>query len=166
MKSDVPIPKQALVLSRALEFDTKLPGRAGSKLVLASLFNDDATKKRALRMNVEFSHTGMQVHGLTLSTIALEFTTPEGLADAILAQGIDVVYVPSGMGTQVSQIAKIAREAHVITIGAEPTYITSGLSLGVFDKDGTAVLALNQGAASAAGAAFGGEILKVAVPLN
>jgi serine/threonine protein kinase len=163
LKSIVPMPKQALVLMRALSFDTRLPGRVGNKLVVASVYSDSVTKKRALRMNVEFANTGMQVQGRTPSTTAVEFTTAEALSQEILSQGIDVIYVPSGMGAVAGQIARVARETRVITIGAEPSYLSAGLSLGVFDRAGSDVLGLNQDAATAQGAQFSGEILKVAV---
>jgi serine/threonine protein kinase len=163
LKSIVPMPKQALVLLRALSFDARLPGRVGNKLVIASVYSDSVTKKRALRMNVEFSNTGMQIQGRTPSTTAVEFTTAEALAQEIAAQGIDVIYVPSGMGAVVGQIARVARDTRVVTIGAEPSYLSAGLSLGVFDKAGSDVLGLNQEAATAQGAQFSGEILKVAV---
>jgi serine/threonine protein kinase len=166
MVSDVPTAKQAMVLARALSFDSALLGRVGDKLVVGSLFNDPATKKLALRMNAGFSNLGIQVQGKSLSTTTVEFTTGEVLAQAIRDQGIDVLYVPSGMGSQVSQITQVARSANVVTIGAEPSYVRSGLSLGVFSQEGKPVLALNQRAAAGEGAQFSGEILQVAVRMD
>lgn len=160
------MPKQALILARALSFDSQLKSRVGSKLVFASLYSDANTKKRALRMNVELSNTGMQVQGKAISTTSAEFTTASALAEAINTQGIDVLYIPTGMSAQLPQIVKVAREANVLTIGAEPGYVRSGLSLGVFNRAGNTVIGLNQGAASAEGAQFTGEILQLAVPLN
>ena len=164
--SDVPVSQQVLVLLRALAFDTKLRGRSGDKLVIASLYIDPTTRKRAFRMNSEFeSYTG-RVQGMPLSIVALEYTTQSALTASISEVGIDVLYVPTGLGAQVAGISAVARSANVLTIGAEPSYVSSGLSLGVFTLRGEPKLGLNQSAAAAAGATFEGEILEVAIRMD
>lgn len=166
MVSDVPVSQQALILLRALAFDTKLRARSGDKLVIASLYIDPTTRKRAFRMNSGFETYTGRVQGMPLSIVALEYTTQSALSASISELGIDVLYVPTGLGAQVAAISATARSASVLTIGAEPTYVSSGLSLGVFTLRGEPKLAFNKSAAAAAGAAFEGELLDVAVRMD
>jgi len=163
MVADVPQSKQALILLKALSYDANLRPRAGGRLVLGALYTDAATKRRAARMNEEFDGLAARVQGMLLNTSLIEFSTPEALAQAISDQGIDVLYVPSGLDAQILAIRGVARQTHVLSIGAEPGYVSSGLSLGVFTVDGKIQIVLNEAAASASGASFQGEILDLAL---
>jgi hypothetical protein len=84
------------------------------------------------------------------------------MESAISGQGIDAIYICTGLEGDLGAIRELSRAQHVLTIGTKESDVSSGLSLGVFVVDGKATITVNLPASRDEGAAFSSELLRLA----
>jgi len=154
-----------LILTRALAYDGNLKNRAGPELVIAVLgkAGNGASEQAAEAMTKAFKALGsVKVQGLPLKATRIAYAGPSSLTNAIDAQGIDVLYVSSGLDGDLATLLEVARDKQVITMGGKEEYISKGASLGVFTIDAKPTIFVNLTSSKREGAAFGSDLLRLA----
>jgi hypothetical protein len=164
-RADIPPDRQALILTRALSYDDNLRSRAGDAVVVAVLFKsgNQASESTADTTTRAFKALeGMKVQNLPFKVVKLAYTGKDPLQSAIVAQGIDALYVSTGLDGDLASIRDVSRRDHVLTIGAREDFIERGMSLGVFTVDAKPTITVNLAASREEGAAFSSELLRLA----
>jgi hypothetical protein len=154
--------KRAVILVRALSYDSNLKMRAGNDLVLAVLTRrpGDAC---ATGMQRGFAVLGTpKVVGLPMRFTGLAYTAPEALAGAITQQGIDVLFLCDSLQPDLPAILEVARKHQVLTMGSSEEQVSRGTTLGVVFQEARLSLLVNLSAAKSVGAAFTSDLLRVA----
>jgi hypothetical protein len=162
---EVAADRQVLILTRALAYDGNLKNRAGPELVIAVLgkAGNGPSEQAAESMTKAFKALGsVKVQGLPLKATHIGYSGPTSLTNAIEAQGIDVLYLSSGLDAELPALLELAREKQVITMGGKEEYIGKGASLGVFTIDAKPTIYVNLTASKREGAAFGSDLLRLA----
>ena len=162
---EVPADRQVLILSRALSYDSELKARAGNDLQVGVLSKPGhaASEAMATAMLKAFRVIlNVKVQGLTLGVRALSYTTPAALAAAVIAQGIDVIYVCAGLDQDLPAIVEVTRKRHIVSLASNEGQVTRGLALGVFAVEARPTIVVNLVAARNEGASFSSELLRVA----
>jgi hypothetical protein len=155
--------KQAVILARALAYDDNLRARAGDSLVVAVVFKPGSGDGAAEAMMRAFKALeGVKVQSLPLRAVKLPYGGKDALHSAIASQGIDALYVCSGLEAEQSAIRDESKRSRVLTIASREEQLSSGLSLGVFMFDGKTTITVNLPASKDEGAAFSSELLRLA----
>jgi hypothetical protein len=155
----------AKAITRALAYDGNLVARAGPSVSMAVLYRtgDAASQREAEAWHEQFRQlTSLRILGLPFESLLLGFRSPGEFRNAIVEKGIDAVFVCSGLEKDLIAIQKVTRERKVTSVASREEQVTEGLSLGVFPVDSRAVLFVNLSAAKEEGAAFSGDMLKLA----
>ena len=162
---EVPPERQAVILARALSYDTELPARAGSEILIGTLTRPGHAASEAMGAGMEKAFVRMatiKVQGRALLTRRVSYAGAAALADAVTRQGIDALYVCAGLDADLPAIIDLARKRKFLTLGSHHEQVVRGLSLGVFAVEGKPVIVLNLTAARNEGASFSPELLRVA----
>ena len=162
---EVPADRQVLILSRALSYDSELKTRAGRDLQVGVLSKPGHTASEAMATAMLKAFRvilNVKVQGLTLGVRALSYTTPAALAAAVIAQGIDVIYVCAGLDQDLPAIVEVTRKRHIVSLASNEAQVTRGLALGVFAVESRPTIVVNLVAARNEGASFSSELLRVA----
>jgi hypothetical protein len=164
-ESDVAPERQALILTRALAYDNNLKARAGDSLAIGIVYKSgvpgsESTGDAAYRAFKALEN--VKVQELPIRVYTVPYTTRASLKPAVAAHGIDVLYVCTGLESEIDAIKDFSRGQHVLTIGQKQEFLNAGLSLGVFSIDGKNTITVNLTASRDEGAAFGSELLRLA----
>jgi hypothetical protein len=163
--TDVPVDRQALILTRALAYDRELRVRAGDDLLIAVLAKPghgasaemSGAFSKALR---DMGH--VKVQGLVLRGTQLAFTGAPALAAAVAAQDVDVLYICAGLEPEVPAIIEVTRKHRIVTIGSREEHLARGATLGVFQFESKPTIVVNFPAAKSEGASFSSDLLRLA----
>jgi hypothetical protein len=161
---DIPPERQALILVRALAYDNNLKARAGDSVLLAVVFRPGNTQSEAASDGMVKAFRALEsvkVQQLPFRAIALAYTGKGALKSAVTAQGIDVLYICSGLDADLASIKELSRHDHILTMGAKEEFIANGLSLGVFVVDSKNTVTVNLSASREEGVAFGADLLRI-----
>jgi hypothetical protein len=164
-ESDVAPERQALILTRALAYDNNLKGRAGDSLGIGIVYKQGVPASESAGEAVLKAFKALEnvkVQDLPVKVYGVPYATRASLKPAVSAHGIDVLYICSGLESELDAIKEFSRSQHVLTIGAKQEFLNSGLSLGVFVVDGKNTITVNLAASRDEGAAFGSELLRLA----
>lgn len=162
---DVPAARQVLILSRALSYDGNLKQRAGGDLLIAVVGRNGApaSDSIAAAMSEAFQAlANVKVQGMPLRSIRIGYSTPAALESAIVAQGIDVLYICPGLEAELAVITGLCRKKRLLSFGSRVEHVERGLSLGVFTVEGRPTIVVNLAAAREEGAAFASDLLRLA----
>ena len=158
----VPPDKQAVILARALAYDDNLHNRAGDSLLVAVLFKPGSDGAADAIYRAFKGLEGVKVQGLPLHVVKLAYSSKDGLHGAVSGQGIDALYVCSGLEGDQGAIRDESRRDHILTIASHEEQLITGLSLGVFMYEGKMTITVNLPASKEEGAAFSSELLRLA----
>jgi hypothetical protein len=106
---------------------------------------------------------GKTHHGRELTVRVADaelYSTPEDLARLIAEGGYGVVFVSEGMRGSVEEIARVAREARVLTSCVSRENVELGLAIGFVVVERRLVICLNRRAAAASGFQFRSALLR------
>ena len=133
--TQVPIPLQAELVSKAAKYDRRLPSRVDGELRLLSVYakDDPDSEAVAILFRNRIRRIG-DVGGYPVDAESLALESADDLAERCRS-GVAVVYLASGLGTQIRDIAKSLTGVSVLTIASEPRYVPRGVVLG-FDLVG------------------------------
>ena len=150
---------------RALAHDRLLPARAGADVHIGVLGKKElATSDQAARaMTIAFQDlSSTKVQGLPVTASLLGYSGAARLGERLARDGIDVLYICSGLETELADIVELTRQRHVLSIAGVLGYLDRGVSLGVFTVLDSPTVFVNLGASKKEGAAFGSELLRLA----
>jgi len=129
VKDTQPAPSEhrsAIVLLRAVAYDSALSESSGTGYNLAVLFapDDTASKTSAERMHQAFRQfSRATIQGRRFKTMLLPFSSNHELRREIMRAGLDALYVSPGLDSQLGEISAMAREMMVSTLAGKETYV-------------------------------------------
>lgn len=165
----LPPERRSVVLLRTLSYDRRLRDRAGAELVLAVLFrrgqlDSEAMAQRTVSNLVTLA--GQRVQGLPLRFTRVPYLSPDTLRAAVSAQGVDILYLCTGLEGDVEAITEVSRQMKLLTIGGVESLVSRGISLGVFALAERVAILINLGASRKEGVDFSPELLQLAEVLR
>ena len=127
----VPSVVQAGLIAKVAGFDRNFSARAGSKVIilLAAMPNDAESMHTALEMKGALSRIA-KVGDLPHEEQIVVLSSATALAETVRARKAAIVYLGSGFAKQISPIREAFSGLNVLTIGAIPEYVPSGIVLG------------------------------------
>src|SRR5262249_41307198 len=158
----LPGARQASLLTRALAYSRELRDRAGPSVVVGVVYRSGNVGSEAMSNDLYHGFqtlTSYAVRGLPFSTMRFPYESNAQLREIIRTEGIDALYVCTGLDTEVDGIAGVTRDMKIISMGGREEYVTRLLSIGVFVVDNKPAVLLNIKASEAEGAAFSSDLL-------
>jgi hypothetical protein len=166
---EMPPQKQAVFLARMIAFDGNLKTRAGEVINIGILVKkgDSGSENMADDMVKAVAGLGATtILGLPIKVRRLDFSGRVALEHAIKDEGIDTLYVCSGLDANLADIKSVARARKVMTVASSESQIRVGISLGVFIVDGKNTIYVNLEASREEGLSFGPEFLRLVTVLK
>ncbi len=163
--AQVPLDKQAVILTRALSYDKDLRTRAGSSLVVAVLYKAGSADENGAAAEVVRAFKaleGVKVQDLPISVVKLAYSSKDALRSAITAQGIDALYCCPSLEAELGALREVSHQQHVLTLASKESFIQAGLSIGVFLSEGKPRIMINLAASRDEGATLSSELLRLA----
>jgi hypothetical protein len=160
-----PRDKAAVIITRLFSYDYNLKARAGDAIVLAVVYKSGvpASEVSADDWVRAFTPlTSVRVADLPFRTVKLAFTDPGALAAAVRGQGIDALLICEGLQGDLSALETVSRSAKIMTVTDQETFVTRGLTVGVYPLEGKTAIAVNRRAAAAENVSFSSELLRLA----
>jgi hypothetical protein len=157
--------KRALILARALAYDTRLAARAGHQVVLAIVYRkgDPASEAQASEVSRAFRQLeGLQIAGLPFRSIAIAYTGPSGLEALIDRDETDALLLCEGLAAEIPIVRQVGRSRKVITAGNSEEQVRAGLSLAVVSESNRLHLMVNLGESRQQGSQFDTALLRIA----
>lgn len=164
MAADVPAARQAVIVLRALAYDGNLKTRAGATVNIAIVHKkgNSASEQMAAAVTQAFiSRQSTLVTGLPIAVSRLTYLSASRLKDAIVASGIDLLYVCDGLESDLDAIKEITRETKTLSVGANREQVEKGLSLGVVEMDGKVSILVNLQGSRFEGVSFASDFLSL-----
>jgi hypothetical protein len=127
----VPTSAQAELIAKLAGFDRNFAARAGNKavIILAAMPGEADSMSAALEMKAAFARLPT-VGNLPHEEIVVTITSPSALADLVRAKHAAIVYLGPGFDKQVPGIRDALSSLDVLSVGAIPGYVPSGIVLG------------------------------------
>jgi YfiR/HmsC-like len=157
--------KRALILARALAYDTRLAARAGNQVVLAIVYRkgDSASEVQASEMSRAFRQVeSLQIVGLPFRAIATPYTGPNGLEALIDRDEVDAFLLCEGLAAEIPAVRQLGRSRKVITAGNSEEQVRAGLSLAVVNESSRLHLMVNLAESRQQGSQFDSALLRIA----
>jgi hypothetical protein len=161
----VPVDRQALILTRALAYDSNLKGRAGAEIIVGVLAKGGnvASDQIADAVTQAFGALGtVKVQGLPIKGTKVTFTSFSALITAIKGQSLDALYICPGLENELAGLLEVTRQQKVLSMGGREDHVTKGASVGVFVVDAKPTIYINLPSAKSEGADFGSDLLRLA----
>jgi hypothetical protein len=127
----VPTGAQAELIAKLAGFDRNFAARAGSKavIILAAMPGEADSMSAALEMKAAFARLPT-VGNLPHEEIVVSIGNAGALADLVRAKHAAIVYLGPGFDKQVPAIRDALSSLDVLSVGAIPGYVPSGIVLG------------------------------------
>jgi len=127
----VPTGAQAELIAKLAGFDRNFAARAGSKavIILAAMPGDADSMSAALEMKAAFARLPT-VGNLPHEELIVTQSSPGALADLVRAKRAAIVYLGPGFDKQIPAIRDALSSLDVLSVGAIPGYVPSGIVLG------------------------------------
>lgn len=167
--AQVPADDQARILVRALAYDANLKTRAGDALRIAVLCNAKSASSRSAADGIVGAFrklSNFTVQGLAVQVQRIDYENEAALTAAIESGRIGALYVGPGLDSAHAAIRGVSRARRIITMAGDEAAITGGLALGVVAIDNLPKIIVNLPASREEGAAFSGELLRLAKVLK
>jgi hypothetical protein len=161
----VPVEVQVPLLVKVLAFDRTLAGGGEGDVVLGILyqgkFRTSANVAEEVRDAVKrLPKAGIGARPLRLVSIDLDDTT--NLGAALARQRITVLYVTPLRAADLRDVREACRAGRVITVTGVPTYVETGLAIGIGSKAERPEIVVNLAASRAEGGDLNAQVLKLA----
>jgi hypothetical protein len=156
--------KQAVFLARVIAYDANLKARAGPAVniaILAKKGDKESEKMSDAMVRAFMSLESATLVGLPVKAVRVYFAGREALERSVREEGIDTLYVCSGLDVGLAEIKSVSRQRKVLTVASQEGQLKLGLSLGVFDMGGKNTIMVNLDASREEGVAFGPELLRL-----
>jgi hypothetical protein len=160
----VPVKVQVPLLLKILSFDRTLSAGHDS-LVIGVVFQSHYRTSAAISDEVcQALAAARRSLGprRTLRVATIDLDDPEDLGAALLREGVRVLYVTPLRAVATSAVAAATRERQVVSMTGVVQYVEEGLAVAVDAKGERPQIVINLAASRAEGAAFAGQLLKLA----
>jgi len=127
----VPTGAQAELIAKLAGFDRNFAARAGGKaiILLAAMPGNAESMSAALEMKAAFARVPT-VGNLPHEEQVVTYTTPAALAELVRSKRAAIVYLGPGFDKQIPAIRDAFSALDVLSVGAIPDYVPSGVVLG------------------------------------
>jgi len=161
----VPVAVQVPILVKILNFDRKLPERAGDRLVVGVLYQ--SRYRTSANVAHEVCRSLLQLPtgslgALELSCVAIDLDAIPALDVALKRERIRVLYVSPLRAISLGEVISASRAAQITTLTGVPRYVETGLAIGVDMKGERPEIVINLAASRAEGAELTAHLLKLA----
>jgi len=158
----VPSAVQAELTVKVAGYDRNFAARAGSKAVilLAAMPDDPESMRAALELKGALSRLP-SVGDLPHEEQIVTFSNAAALADNVRARRAAIVYFGPGFTKQIPAIREAFSSLDVLTVGAVPDYVPSGIVLGFDLVSGRPKLLINIPQAHKQHVAFPASVLNL-----
>jgi YfiR/HmsC-like len=164
----VPVAVQIPILAKILNFDRKLPERAGSRLVIGVLYQSRYRTSanvadevcRALEQLPAGSFGALE--SVERTCIGIDLDAISALDSALKRNAVRVLYVSPLRAVHLEDVAAVSRAARITTMTGVPRYVETGLAIGVDMKGERPGIVINLAASRAEGADLAAHLLKLA----
>jgi hypothetical protein len=158
----VPAAAQAALLAKLVGFDRNFAARAGNKavIILAVMPGDPDSASAAMEMKAALENipkVGDRPHEEHIVT----HSSAAALADVVRSRKAAIVYFGPGFEKQIPAIRDTFSSLNVLTVGAVPDYVPSGIVLGFDLVSGRQKLLINIVQARKQGVAFPASVLNL-----
>jgi hypothetical protein len=164
----VPVAVQIPILVKVLNFDRRLPERAGGKLVIGVLFQSRYRTSanvaeevcRGMK-NLPASTLGV-LEAMERSCVPVDLDETRDLSAALKVHRVRVLYVSPLRAYPVETIFAATRMERITTLTGVPRYVEDGLAIGLDMKRERPEIVVNLAASRAEGADLTAQLLKLA----
>lgn len=157
----VPPKLQAQLLDKVVLYDKNYPALPPPVRVLLVMKQGQAASMAVVR-EMELALAAMPELGKRRHEVqVVGFAGVDALAALCRARSIGVVYVGPSLDEHIRAIGHALTGSHVLTVGAEPSYVPEGVVLGFDLVSGRPKLVVNLEQAKAQSVEFRAEILKL-----
>jgi hypothetical protein len=127
----VPTGAQAELIAKLAGFDRNFAARAGGKavIILAVMPGETESQSAALEMKAAFSRLPT-VGNVPHEELVVTYSNPTALAEVVRAKRAAIVYLGPGFGKQIPAIRDALSSLNVLSVGAIPGYVPSGIVIG------------------------------------
>jgi YfiR/HmsC-like len=164
----VPVAVQIPILAKILNFDRKLPERAGGRLVIGVLYQSRYRASATVAADVcrvlgqlPASALGA-LESMERSCVAIDLDATAALDSALKRKGVRVLYVSPLRAVHLQDVAAVSRAAQITTVTGVPRYVETGLAIGVDMKGERPEIVINLTASRAEGADLPAHLLNLA----
>lgn len=158
----VPTGAQAELLAKLAGFDRNFAARAGGKAVilLVTMPGQPESAKAALEMKSALSRLPT-VGNLPHEELMINFASAAALAEQVRAKRAAIVYFGPGFDKQVAAIRDALSSLDVLSVGALPEYVPTGMVLGFDLVSGRPKLLIHVVQARKQNVSFPGSVLSL-----
>jgi hypothetical protein len=127
----VPTGAQAELIAKLAGFDRNFAARAGGKavIILAVMPGETESQSAALEMKAAFSRLPT-VGNVPHEELVVTYSNPTALAEVVRAKRAAIVYLGPGFAKQIPAIRDALSSLNVLSVGAIPGYVPSGIVIG------------------------------------
>jgi hypothetical protein len=161
----VPVEVQVPLLLKILSFDRTLAARSEDSLVVGVVFQSRYRMSAGISDEVcrALAAAGSNPTATrALRVVTIDLDEPGSLGAALLRDGVQVLYVTPLRAVAMSVVAAATREHQVISLTGVVQYVEEGLAVAVDANGERPQIVINLAASRAEGAAFAGQLLKLA----
>jgi len=168
-EEQVPPSRQVVIILRALAYDGNLKSRAGGTIDIGILYKKGHARSEQMAGTMAKAFGALvatPVAGLPLVVSRLAYAGGEPLYKAVVASGIDMLFVCEGLDAEVGSITEVTRRTKALSVASQREQVEKGLSLGVFQVDAKTTILLNLQSSRQEGVAFAADLLRLAVVIR
>jgi hypothetical protein len=127
----VPAGAQAELIAKLAGFDRNFAARAGGKavIILAVMPGETESQSAALEIKAAFSRLPT-VGNVPHEELVVTYSNPAALAEVVRTKRAAIVYLGPGFAKQVPAIRDALSSLNVLSVGAIPGYVPSGIVIG------------------------------------
>ncbi|MBU2583915.1 MAG: YfiR family protein [Bacteroidetes bacterium] len=160
---EIPATIQISILLKTLSFDRKLSERSGDELNMLIIYQGNYTTSQLANKEVSEALNKLSINKVEGIPIKYYFLNIDesNLLSAVIKYEINLIYVCPLRGISLKTITSISREKSIISFTGIPSYVESGISIGVGLKRDKPQIVINLTSSKAEGADFSSQLLKL-----
>ena len=161
----VPIEVQVPLLLKILTFDRTLAADSHDSLVVGVVFQSHYRGSAGVADEVcrILAATGRNPNAArVLRVVTIDLDKSDALGATLLREGVQALYVTPLRAVATSAVAAATRQRQVISLTGVARYVEEGLAVGLDAAGDRPQIVINLAASKAEGAAFTGQLLKLA----
>jgi len=144
LSANVPASVQAALIAKIACFDRNFAARAGKRALVVIVRTSDDQESAHDAASIQSALSQQSTIGsLPHDELTVTYTSAPALAELVRTKHAAIVYFGSGFSTQIPAIQKAFSSVNVLTFGADPEYIPSGIVMGVDLVSGRPKLVVN-----------------------
>lgn len=161
----VPVDVQVPLMAKILGFDRKLDEHSKDDVVLGVLYQGRFRMSVSVAQEVQDAVKRLApdaVVGRRMRSVAIDLDETPDLGATLTRHGVTVLYVTPLRAADLAAISVTSRTAGVTTMTGVPSYVETGLAIGIGMRGTRPEIVINLVASRAEGADLNAQLLKLA----